>query len=61
METEEIYINKCVNCERKLDCNSFTLKGMNNPFNVVAYHSEGKRFTMHDFANFEVTDKTLKN
>lgn len=61
METEEICINKCVTCERKLDCNSCNTKGVNNPFNVVAYDSEGKRFTMYDYINYKVTDKTLKN
>lgn len=61
METEIIYVKKCITCERGLDCNNCKQKGNNNPFNVIAYDNEGKRFTMHDYLNYKVKDKTLKN
>ncbi len=61
METEIIYVKKCITCERGLDCNNCNKKGNNNPFIVVAYDNEGNRFTMHDYLNYKVKDKTLRN
>lgn len=61
METETVVIKKCVTCERGLDCISCKKKGVNNPFNIVAYDSSGKRYTMHDYVNYKIKDKTLIN
>lgn len=61
VETEIIVVNKCITCERGLDCDNCNQKGVNNPFNIVAYDSQGTRFTMSDYLNYKVTDKTLKN
>lgn len=58
---ETVKINKCITCERGLNCDFCKKEGSNNPFNIVAYDSDGKRFTMHDYINYKVTDKTLKN